>query len=356
MKKINIAGFEIIKLKKLLKILNVNYFHGIQILKWIHKKGVCNFILMSNISKLVKYKLFNLCIIKFPIIEKEEISSDGTIKWLFKISKNNYIESVYMLEENRITLCLSSQIGCVLNCSFCNTGKHGFNRNLYSSEIVGQLYVIKKRLYYLYINNIIFSFNEISNIVIMGMGEPLLNFNNLSSFLLLIRNNSFYNISKKHIIISSAGIIPGIHDLYIYNDVSLAISLHATNDLLRTKLMPINKKYNINMLFKFFCLYKNVLFDAKITIEYIMLKGINDYNYYAYKLIKLLNDDIYKINLIQFNIIKNVNYVSSLMERIYCFQNILKQGGLIVTIRKIKGLDINASCGQLFGKFVNKKI
>lgn len=355
MNKFNISGFENNKLKNLFVYLKINIYHRNQILNWIHKKGVSNFTLMSNISKIIRYKLYNLCSIKFPIIEKEDISNDGTIKWLFKVAKNNYIECVYMPEGERGTLCLSSQVGCLLKCSFCNTGIHGFNRNLYSSELIGQLYVAKKRLKYLLKNNII-NFNiEISNIVVMGMGEPLLNFNNLSSFLLIIRDNSLYNISKRHIVVSTSGIIPGIHDLYIYNDVCLAISLHFTDNILRSKYMPINKKYKIDNLFKFFSLYKNVLNSEKITVEYIMLHDINDSNYYAYKLIKLLKDCIYKVNLIQFNVVKNLNYSTSLIERVYFFQYILKKSGLIVTIRKVKGLDINASCGQLFGKFINKK-
>lgn len=355
MKKINISCFEISKLKELLFILNINYFHSKQILYWIHKKGVSNFFLMSNISKNFCYKLSKLFVVKFSIIEKEEISYDGTIKWLFKVSKNNYIESVFMPEENRGTLCLSSQVGCYLNCSFCCTGLHGFNRNLYSSEIISQLYVVKKRLNFLFFNKII-SFNiKISNIVIMGMGEPLLNFNNLSSFLLLIRDINLYNLSRKHIIVSTSGIIPAIHDLYIYNDVLLAISLHSTNNILRSILMPINKKYNIDNLFNFLKIYKKVLGFDKITIEYIMLYNINDNNYYAYSLVKLLKDYIYKINLIQFNLVKNINYSSSLIEKIYFFQNILKKSGFFVTIRKVRGFDINASCGQLAGKFINKK-
>ena len=240
MNKINLLGVNLNDLTKILDIIGEKSFHAKQIFEWIYKKNINNIFLFTNLNEKLKKKLDNIFNIKLPKIVKEEISTDNTIKWLLEMNENECIETIAIPnKKGSFTLCLSSQIGCISNCSFCFTAKQGFLRNLLTYEIIGQIHNAKDR-----IDNIFEKKYKITNIVMMGMGEPLLNYNNLSTALTIMKNKYGYNISQNNITISTCGIIPGIIKLQEHN-VSLAISLHAPNNELRTKLMPINKKFNI---------------------------------------------------------------------------------------------------------------
>ncbi|MDP2763062.1 MAG: 23S rRNA (adenine(2503)-C(2))-methyltransferase RlmN [Enterobacteriaceae bacterium] len=343
--KINILNFNYDSINKLLILIKEKKFHTKQILEWIHKKNKLNIKLMTNLSLNLRNKLKKICKIKTLKIIKEDIDEKNTIKWLFKINKKNYIETVAIPnKKNHFTICISSQIGCMLNCTFCNTASHGFYRNLKPNEIIGQLFNAQNR-----INNIYYNNNKITNIVFMGMGEPLLNIKNLIIAINVMENKHCYNISKKKLTISTSGVVPEIKTIADL-EIPLAISLHATNDNERTNLMPINKKYNIKKLLNACKEYskKNTL-----TIEYIMLKDINDSKKHATELAYLLNKIKCKVCLIPFNKFENSKYEPTSMKDIIDFQNILKKSKIITTIRKKMGDTINAACGQLSGKFID---
>ncbi len=307
---------------------------------------------MNNLSIQMRKKLYDIACITLPIIVKIFYSQDGVIKWLLDVN-GDYIETVYIPEIKRHTLCISTQIGCMMNCTFCATAQLGYKRNLLVSEIIGQVLLVNIWLRdnaYLYNKKIV----TITNVVFMGMGEPLLNFNNVISAIHLLLDNNGFNISKRRITISTSGIVPNIYKLVNYIDVVLSISLHATNDILRNKIMPINTIYNIqNILLaaKKYIHYSKAN-KGKISIEYIMLKNINDHVYDAYQLIKILSVLPSKVNLIVFNKVLGTNYHSSSMSNMLKFRQILLEHNLFTTIRKIRGNDISASCGQLFRKFI----
>lgn len=344
--KINLLNFHEKSILTLLNLLKENKFHAKQIINSIYKKNVFN-INLINIKNTLKNKLINITQILPLKIKKEYIDTDNTIKWLIETNTDNLIETVAIPNsKNHFTICISSQIGCILNCYFCATGRSGFKRNLKTHEIISQLIIAKIK-----IKNL-FPEKNITNIVMMGMGEPLLNLENVISFISIASNKNCLDISKKKITLSTSGIIPNIEILNKYK-IPLALSLHATNDALRSKLMPINKKYKI----------KNLLNECKkysmkndLTIEYIMLKDINDSKDHAIKLTKLLKNIKCKICLIPFNKIKNIDFSPTSMENIKIFQNILKNKGITTNIRKRKGFNINAACGQLAGSFKSKKI
>jgi 23S rRNA (adenine2503-C2)-methyltransferase len=320
-------------------------FRATQVLKWIYQEQVTDFNEMSNLSKTLRAKLNETCVIKAPEIITEQIASDGTRKWVIQMGCDNRIETVFIPEEKRGTLCVSSQIGCALACPFCSTAQQGFNRNLNTSEIIGQLYAAQNRLG---------TAQKITNIVMMGMGEPLLNFDNVICAMNLMMDDFAYGLSKRRVTLSTSGVVPAMHRLTKVCDVSLAVSLHAANNKLRDILVPINQKYPLNELINA-CL-ENVKLTPRrtITFEYVMLKGINDSDIEARALIKLLKKVPSKINLIPFNPFPNSNYECSSMAVIERFKNILQHANFITTIRKTRGEDIDAACGQLVGK-VNDK-
>lgn len=346
--KINLLNLDRKNMEKYFAKINEKPFRASQIMKWIYHNYSNNFDEMTNISKNLKNKLKQTSVIHPPKILKKYYSIDGTIKWILEIDKQQ-IESIYIPSKKRATLCISSQIGCYLNCDFCLTGKQGFNRNLYVSEIIGQIWTIKKK-----IKSSKRKLPKITNITIMGMGEPLLNLNNIITSINIMADKFGFSFSNKHITLSTAGIAPAIKKISSTN-ISLAVSLHATNNIIRNKIMPINKKYNIKTLLKSIKYFlKKSKNKNHITIEYIMLKNINDQKHHANKLIKILRGIKAKINLIPFNSFKESTYKSSSIEKINIFSNILKKSGIISTIRKSRGNDIYAACGQLSGNIKNK--
>ncbi len=320
-------------------------FRATQLLKWIYQEDVTDFDQMTNLSKSLRAYLKEHCCITPPEILIEQIASDGTRKWAIEMSCGNRVESVFIPEENRGTLCVSSQIGCALACTFCSTAKQGFNRNLSVAEIIGQLYVAQKRLG---------EEKRITNVVMMGMGEPLLNFDNVVAAMNLMMDDFTYGLSKRRVTISTSGVVPAMNRLNKECDVSLAVSLHAANDELRNILVPINEKYPLNELMDACREYAKLGPRKYITFEYVMLKGINDSTQDAFALVKLLKNVPSKINLIPFNPFPNSNYNCSSKQTMSRFKDVLYKAGIITTIRKTRGEDIDAACGQLVGKVKDK--
>ncbi|MFV1983168.1 MAG: 23S rRNA (adenine(2503)-C(2))-methyltransferase RlmN [Thiohalomonadales bacterium] len=324
-------------------------FRAQQILQWIYQFGVNDFSLMTNISKTLKIKLAEIAEIRIPEIVSEQKSNDGTIKWLLEVSGGNCIETVYIPEKNRGTLCISSQVGCALNCTFCSTAQQGFNRNLTVAEIMGQIWLANHALLCIPREQ-----RKITNIVLMGMGEPLLNYQNVVKAMDLMMDDNAYGLSKRRITLSTSGVVPALDRLKQQSDVSLAVSLHAANDELRDKLVPINKKYPIHLLLDSCRRYIQDESRRKITFEYVMLDGINDKPADARELVRLLRDIPAKVNLIPFNPFPQTVYKCSSKETIEMFSNILMKAGLVTMTRKTRGDDIDAACGQLAGKVLDR--
>jgi 23S rRNA (adenine2503-C2)-methyltransferase len=323
-------------------------FRAVQILQWMHHFGASNFDQMTNLSKALREKLSRDTVIELPQIVTEQVSQDGTRKWVLKLKDNNCIETVFIPEDDRGTLCVSSQVGCALNCSFCSTGKQGFSRNLTVAEIIGQVWIAVRRLSK---EKEGLHDRHVTNVVMMGMGEPLLNFDNVIKAMNIMMDDYGYGLSKRRVTLSTSGIVPALKKLSEVSDVSLAVSLHAPTDELRDILVPINKKYPLSELMAVCKGYFKNEPRRKITFEYVMLEGVNDQKEHAYQLIKLLRDIPAKINLIPFNSFPFSGYKRSSQEVINCFQEILVQEGNMVTItRKTRGDDIDAACGQLVGK------
>ncbi|UAJ65886.1 23S rRNA (adenine(2503)-C(2))-methyltransferase RlmN [Candidatus Schneideria nysicola] len=360
-KKINLLDLDRTNMEKFFNDIGESPFRVNQLMKWIYHHYCDDFDKMTNFNLTLKNKLKKLAVISVPPIVKEQISSDGTIKWALEIDQQ-IIEMVYIPEIKRSTLCISSQIGCPLQCSFCYTAQQGLYRNLRLSEIVGQIWQAKKFLISKKKEHLLTNENIITNIVFMGMGEPLLNFNNVLSAISIMLDSFGFGLSKRHITLSTSGIIPALNKLSKSSiDIILAISLHAPNNTIRNKIMPINKKYNIEELLSTLKKYysqESLSKKKKITIEYLMLDTINDHIEHAHELAQKLKNIYCKINLIPWNKFPNAPYKSSSNKKIKQFANILKKYGFTTTIRKIRGNDINAACGQLSGKIIyaNKQI
>lgn len=322
-------------------------FRASQILKWIHQLGVDDFDQMTNLSKPLRERLKQVAEIRAPEVVSQQDSTDGTRKWLIRVAGGSCIETVFIPEKDRGTLCVSSQVGCSLDCSFCATGKQGFNRDLTAAEIIGQVWIAAK------------SFDSlgagkdrvVSNVVMMGMGEPLLNFDNVVDAMGLMLHDNAYGLSKRRVTLSTSGVVPALDRLGDVSDVSLAISLHAPNDALRDQLVPINKKYPIAMLLDSARCYLDKMPDVrrKITIEYTMMDRINDRDEHARELAILLKDIPCKINLIPFNPFAGSSYRRVTNTALNRFRDILHQEGYTVTVRTTRGDDIAAACGQLAG-------
>jgi len=348
--KINLLDFNTEDLKAFFLERGEKPFRATQIIKWIHQFGVDNFDAMSNVSKALREELKSTAEIRAPEVAIDDKSEDGTHKWLIRLDDGNCIETVFIPEDGRGTLCISSQVGCALDCTFCSTARQGFNRNLTVAEIIGQLWLAKRIL-----QPDPDSERVISNVVMMGMGEPLLNFENVVKAMELMLDDNAYGLSKRRVTLSTSGVVPALDRLADRIDVTLAISLHAPNDALRDQLVPVNRKYPIKQLLDSCMRYLDGKASReKITIEYVMLDKVNDSDENARELASLLKDVPVKVNLIPFNPFPETRYKRSSNNRIHRFRDILEASGLVVMTRKTRGDDIDAACGQLAGK-VNDK-
>lgn len=351
---INLLNLERVDLIHFFEELGEKSFRAGQLLKWIYQQEVTDFETMTNFSKKLRQQLKALTYIGLPDIQAHQCSKDGTRKWLLKVDNENSIETVLIPEMNRHTLCVSSQVGCALNCSFCATAQQGFNRNLTTSEIIAQVYLVERLLKSEHYQSVESNNRIISNVVIMGMGEPLTNIDNVIKAIKIMMDDFAYGLSWRRIIVSTAGIVPAIARLKAECPVNLSVSLHATTDDLRNTLVPINKKYPINQLLDACRQYAGNDSQRKVTFEYVMLKGVNDSLAQAQDLVKLLRNIPCKINLIPFNPFPQTSYQCSSMETIDRFRDILLQANLVTVTRKTRGSDIDAACGQLSGKVKNR--
>jgi len=325
-------------------------FRARQVLKWMHQSGEGEFSAMSDLAKSLREKLAGVARIHAPTVVGDTLASDGTRKWLMKVDTANAIETVFIPETNRGTLCISSQAGCVLDCAFCSTGKQGFNRNLSTGEIIGQLWLA---------NRILNENNKqkeriISNVVMMGMGEPMLNLDNVIPALRLMLDDNAYGLSRRRVTVSTAGVIPGMDRLRDECPVALAISLHAPNDTLRDRLVPVNRKYPLRDLIAACNRYLEKAPRDFVTFEYVMLDGVNDAPAHARELAGISRSVRCKYNLIPFNPFPNSEFRRSDPDRIRAFAEILARAGVTVTTRKTRGDDIAAACGQLAGDVTDR--
>ena len=346
--KINLLNFSREEMEEFFVQLGEKPFRASQVFKWMYQGGIDDFSQMTNLSKELRTRLSEIAEIRPPKIILDNASDDGTHKWVVEIDSGNHIETVFIPEKNRGTLCVSSQVGCALACTFCSTAQQGFNRNLSTAEIIGQLWVANKALGFDPKGDRI-----ISNVVMMGMGEPLLNFDNTVRAMNIMMDDFAFGLSKRRVTLSTSGVVPAIDRLSEVTDVSLALSLHAPNDELRDQLVPLNKKYPIHEVLA--ACKRYVRADRRrITIEYVMLDGVNDSVAHARELVKLLKGLPAKVNLIPFNPFPNTVYQRSSQQAIDRFRDILMQSDLTTTTRKTRGDDIDAACGQLVGRVVDK--
>ncbi len=366
---VNLLDFNAKNLASFCAEIGEKPYRAKQLLRWIHHSGEADFAGMSNLAKVLRAKLSATAVVKSPQVISEHISADGTYKWLLDVGAGNGIETVFIPEPSRGTLCISSQVGCALECTFCSTGRQGFNRNLRVAEIIGQLW---------WANKVLGATNEeigskpehlvgeprvvqssghshtVSNVVMMGMGEPLANFENVATALDLMLDDNAYGLSRRRVTVSTSGLVPAMDRLRERCPVALAVSLHAPNDELRDQLVPINKKYPIKDLLAACQRYLETAPRDFITFEYIMLAGVNDSVAQARELVKLVRDTPCKFNLIPFNPFSNSGYERSSSEVTYRFRDVLMQAGLVTTVRKTRGDDIAAACGQLAGRVLDK--
>lgn len=344
----NLLGLSQRQLEAFFESLGEKRFRAAQVMQWMHQFGVTDFGQMTNISKALREVLSERAVIRLPEVQQQWDSSDGSRKFLIRVDGGSAIETVYIPETDRGTLCVSSQVGCSLDCSFCATGKQGFHRDLSTAEIIAQVWIAAKSLG---------QFDgarprRITNVVFMGMGEPLLNFDNVISAVELMMHDHCYGISKRRVTLSTSGVVPALDKLGQFTDACLAISLHAPNDALRNKLVPINKKYPIAMLLDSAKRYIQGLPDnhRKMTVEYTLIDGVNDRVEHAHELAQLLRDIPVKINLIPFNPFAQSAYRRVSNTALKRFQDILIKHGYTATVRTTRGDDIAAACGQLAGE------
>lgn len=320
-------------------------FRAQQLLRWIHMKGQSDIQAMSDLAKTFRAKLVDTAQICMPRIIKDSVASDGTRKWLLDVGQGNAVETVFIPEQDRGTLCVSSQAGCAVNCSFCSTGKQGFSRNLKAGEIIAQLWMAE----FLLRKDLSRTERVITNVVMMGMGEPLLNYEPVVTAMRLMLDDNAYGLSRRRVTLSTSGVVPMIERLAKELPVALAVSLHGSNDGLRDQLVPLNKKYPISQLLDACNLYLKSAPRDFVTFEYCMLDGVNDFDTHAYELVKIARQIKCKFNLIPFNPFEGSGLKRSPRQRIERFAKILMEAGLVTTIRKTRGDDIDAACGQLAG-------
>jgi 23S rRNA (adenine2503-C2)-methyltransferase len=345
----NLLGLDLGGLERFFAAHGEKPFRARQVQRWIHQLGEADFARMSDLAKALRDKLAQSACVAAPQIVGDETTADGTRKWLVKVDGANAVESVFIPETGRATLCVSSQAGCVLDCSFCATGKQGFNRNLTSAEIVGQLWLANRILGVGRRTD-----RVISNVVFMGMGEPMLNLDHVIPALRLMLDDNAYGLSRRRVTVSTSGVIPGMDRLRDECPVALAVSLHAANDRLRDELVPVNRKYPLRSLLAACNRYLEKAPRDFITFEYVMLEGVNDTEAMAKEAAALAAQVKCKYNLIPFNPFSGVNYKRSSPERIRRFAEILQRAGITVTTRKTRGDGIAAACGQLAGDVADR--
>lgn len=324
-------------------------FRARQVLRWMHKSGESEFDAMSDLALSLRDKLKATACVQAPKIMREELSADGTRKWLLDAGTGNAVEAVFIPETDRGTLCVSTQAGCALDCAFCSTGKQGFNRNLSTAEIIGQLWWANREIGRNADGNW-----PITNVVMMGMGEPLLNFDNTVSALHLMLDDNAYGLSRRRVTVSTSGIVPAMDRLREECPVALAVSLHAPNDTLRNVLVPVNQKYPLRELMAACQRYLEKAPRDFVTFEYVMLEGVNDGEKDARELLALVRDVPCKFNLIPFNPFPQAPYKRSGAEAVRRFRDVLMQADIVTTTRRVRGDDIAAACGQLAGQVQDK--
>ncbi|WP_183427114.1 23S rRNA (adenine(2503)-C(2))-methyltransferase RlmN [Luteimonas sp. RC10] len=339
------------------EILGEKRFRAHQVMKWIHHRYVTDFNEMTDLGKGLRAKLEAHAEVRVPQIQFEKPSTDGTHKWLLAMDGKNAIETVYIPDKGRGTLCVSSQVGCALNCQFCSTATQGFNRNLSTAEIIGQVWVAARHL-----GNVPHKQRRLTNVVMMGMGEPLMNFDNVVRAMSIMRDDLGYGLANKRVTLSTAGVVPMIDRLGEVSDVSLAVSLHAPNDALRSELVPLNKKYPIAELMESCVRYAQRKRGESVTFEYTLMRDVNDQPQHARELVRLMRDfdnrlqmkDAAKVNLIPFNPFPGTRYERPDDAAIRRFQKLLNESGRIAPVRRTRGDDIDAACGQLKGQVADR--
>ena len=346
---INLVGLDRTAMQDYFTSIGEKTFRADQILQWIYHHRVTRFKDMTNLSKILRESLDETAVLQFPEVATEQGSSDGTIKWKFSLSDGNQVETVFIPESERGTLCVSSQAGCALNCKFCATAQQGFSRNLSTSEIIGQVWLARQIL-----QEKGLGVRPVTNIVLMGMGEPLLNYDAVVPALRLMLDDRSFGLSRRRVTLSTAGVVPAIDRLRSDCPVSLAVSLHAPDDELRTRLVPLNKKYPIAMLMDACRRYIDDDPRRRITFEYTMLDGVNDSRDQAVKLARLVGDMPAKVNLIPYNHVEGLPFRCPHGEQIATFQDVLVAAGILCMTRKTRGSDISAACGQLVGNVIDR--
>jgi 23S rRNA (adenine2503-C2)-methyltransferase len=350
-KKVNLLDLNREGMRAFFKELGEKPFRADQVMKWVYHYCVDDFDQMTNLNKVLREKLKQVAEIRAPEVRMQQQSSDGTIKFAMTLFDGQDVETVWIPDRDRATLCVSSQVGCALECTFCSTAQQGFNRNLKVAEIIGQVWRVNKLLGAFGDTGV----KAVTNVVMMGMGEPLLNLNNVVPAMDLMLDDNAFGLSKRRVTLSTSGVVPALYKLKEEIDVALAISLHAPNDELRNEIVPINKKYNIQ---EFLRASRDYIDGSKanknITIEYVMLDHINDSMEQAAELAELLKDTPCKINLIPFNPFPGSDYGRSSNSRIDRFAKVLMEKGYIVVVRRTRGDDIDAACGQLVGDVIDR--
>jgi 23S rRNA (adenine2503-C2)-methyltransferase len=346
--KTNRLGLDAAALARFFEEQGEKPFRARQVMHWVHQAGESDFARMSDLAKALREKLAAVACVEASPIVGDTLAEDGTRKWLLKVDAGNAVEAVFIPEADRGTLCVSSQAGCVLDCAFCSTGKQGFNRNLSTTEIVGQLWLANRLL------RVQGLARPISNVVLMGMGEPLLNLDNVIPALRLMLDDNAYGLSRRRVTVSTSGVVPGMDRLREECPVALAVSLHAPNDHLRDQLVPVNRKYPLRELLAACNRYLEKAPRDFVTFEYVMLDGVNDADEHAHELVGLARKVRCKFNLIPFNPFPASAFRRSDPERIRRFAGILQRAGLTVTTRKTRGDDIAAACGQLAGDVADR--
>jgi 23S rRNA (adenine2503-C2)-methyltransferase len=347
---LNLLDLDIQGMEAFFQTLGEPRYRAQQALQWVHRFGKVDFSEWTNFSKALRARLQEHAEIRLPEMVHQQVAIDGTRKWLLKMSCGNCIETVYIPEADRGTLCVSSQIGCGLTCSFCSTGRQGFNRNLTTAEIIGQVWFAVRSLSESHGEHD----RKVTNVVMMGMGEPLLNFDNVVRAMAIMMDDFAYNLSKYRVTLSTAGLVPMMQQLRAVSPAALAVSLHASNDALRNILVPSNKKYPLKELLEVCRTYFADEPRRKITFEYVMLQEVNDHPEHARELLKILKGVPAKMNLIPFNPFPGAEYQRSSPQRIERFRNILVAGNMPTITRKTRGDDIDAACGQLVGQVMDK--